>query len=64
MLSQVRVSGTVVQPVLEQGAEGLKLDDYMRLPVAQYASLEMPFEASLEREALVQLALKVVVRTK
>ena len=34
MLSQVRVSGTVVQPVLEQGAEGLKLDDYMRLPVA------------------------------
>ena len=49
MLSQVRVFGTVVQPVLEQGAAGLKLDDYMQLPVAQYASLEMPFEASLER---------------
>ena len=47
--TQVRVSGTVVQPIEQEGEGALKLEDYMRLPVAQYASLDMPFQASLKR---------------
>eukprot|EP00966_Prymnesium_polylepis_P006531 149748-Prymnesium_polylepis.2 len=47
--TRVRVSGSTVQPVPVEGASGCTLDDYMRLPVAAYASLPMPFESSLDR---------------
>ena len=48
-LTRVRVSGSVEQPIPQQGPTGCTLDDYMRLPVAQYSTLQMPFQASLER---------------
>ena len=48
--TRVRVSGSVVQPVSVEGTPGCTLDDYMRLPVAAYASLPMPFDSSLDRQ--------------
>ena len=47
--TRVRVSGSVIQPVSFEGGQSCKLGDYMRLPVAQYAAIKMPLDASLTR---------------